>query len=135
MDKITALSEFLGCDAAEVTESDIGIYSYGDNEYLVLTDVEADEKTRDYMKLSVWAFRADWLIPKFKKCFQDITIEIVEKMQREMCEDANDILKGMIDDFDFFVSDSVLSDGRGHFLACYDGDENEIGNFFVYRVN
>ena len=135
MDKITALSEFLVCDAAEVTENDIGIYNYWDQEYLVLTDVEADEKTRDCVSETVWAFRADWLISNFKECFQDIPVEIVEKMQREMCEDANDILKGMIDDFDFFVSDSVLSDGRGNFLACYDGDENEIGNFFVYRVN
>ena len=103
MNKITALSEFLGCDAAEVTESDIDIYSYGGQEYLVLTDVEANEKTRDYMKLSV---------------------------------------KGIIDDFDFFVSDSVLSDATradililGRYPKQNGIHENEIGNFFVYRVN
>ena len=37
--------------------------------------------------------------------------------------------------FDSFVQHAIAADGRGHFLSSYDGEENEAGEFFVYRTN
>ena len=42
-------------------------------------------------------------------------------------------------DEDSFVEDVVSSDGRGHTLSSYDGDENEIVYqddwYYIYRTN
>jgi hypothetical protein len=60
-------------------------------------------------------------------------------MQSELCEDANELVKAVIRDIDHFVKDAILSDGRGHFLSGYDGEENEIEHkkvmFYIYRTN
>jgi hypothetical protein len=60
-------------------------------------------------------------------------------MQAELCEDANELVKAVIRDIDHFVKDAILSDGRGHFLSSYDGEENEIEHkkvmFYIYRTN
>ena len=56
-----------------------------------------------------------------------------------MCEGANEPLTAMIKDFDHFVDDAVSCDGRGHFLAGYDHQENEITfngiTYYIYRRN
>ena len=102
-------------------------------DYLVLTDEEADEAVREDIKEMVWAFT-----PSFLRAHTGVTIEAIAKLQ-EMCEDANESLKAMIKDFDHFVEDAVKCDGRGHFLASYDGQENEITfngiTYYIYRRN
>jgi hypothetical protein len=56
-------------------------------------------------------------------------------MQGELCESANPIIEALIEDMDHFVSDAISSDGRGHFISRYDGEENEEGEFYIYRTN
>jgi hypothetical protein len=105
--------------------------------FLVYTDEEADEAVRDYIEESVWAFT-----PSFLRAHTDhrarVTVEAIAKLQ-EMCESANEPLKAMIKDFDAFVEDAVSCDGRGHFLAPYDHEENEITfngiTYYIYRRN
>jgi hypothetical protein len=41
----------------------------------------------------------------------------------------------MIDDPDEFIQDAIDSDGRGHFLSYYDGEETEINDYYIYRIN
>ena len=59
-------------------------------------------------------------------------------MQGKLCESANELVLALIDDMDKFVSDAISSDGRGHFLSYYDGEEQEIyiegTTFFYYRL-
>ena len=116
-----------------------------DDDYLVLTDEEADDRAHDEIAEMVWAFR-----PSFLVAHTGVTEEAIEKLQ-EMCEGANDALTSMIKDFDHFVADAVSSDGRGHFLSGYDGNEHEVcyssverdGNaykvkdtyYYIYRRN
>lgn len=50
-------------------------------------------------------------------------------------EDSNDDFMKLIQDFDEFVSDAEKSDGRGHFLSSYDGEENEVDGYYIYRTN
>lgn len=95
--------------------------------YMVLTDEEADEKVKEYIKDSVWAFNSSFLAAHSK------VDENVFKTLQEQCESSNEAVLSLIDDFDHFVDDAILSDGRGHFLASYDGAEEEYSNYFIYR--
>ncbi len=101
--------------------------------YLVYTDEEADEAVREAIEESLWAFT-----PSFLRTHTGVTIEAIAKIQ-ELCEDANEPLTAMIKDFDHFVDDAVNCDGRGHFLAPYDHEENEITfngiTYYIYRRN
>ena len=36
---------------------------------------------------------------------------------------------------DELIEEAVSLDGRGHFLASYDGHENEHNDYFIYRTN
>tara|TARA_R110001592_G_scaffold21153_4_gene85870 strand:- start:7051 stop:7533 length:483 start_codon:yes stop_codon:yes gene_type:complete len=95
--------------------------SYIDSEdYLVLTDEEADEHVREEIEEMVWAFS-----PSFLSVHTRVAEEAIRKIQESMCEDANESLTTMIKDFDWFVEDAVRYDGRGHFLAGYDHNESE----------
>ena len=38
-------------------------------------------------------------------------------------------------DYEGMAKDVLEADGVGHILASYDGDEYEIGNAYIYRVN
>ena len=104
---------------------------YDNEHYLVYTDEEADEAVREDIEEMVWAFNASFL-----QAHTGVDADAIEKIQ-EMCEGANDPLKAMIKDFDAFVEDAVKCDGRGHFLASYDHEENEITfngiTYYIYR--
>ncbi len=101
-------------------------------DYLVLTDEEADEVVRKEIEEMVWAFNASFL-----QAHTGVDADAIEKIQ-EMCESANEPLKAMIKDFDHFVDDAVSCDGRGHFLDV-NLEENEITfngiTYYIYRRN
>ena len=100
---------------------------------LVLTDKQADEWVREDIEEMVWVFT-----PSFLQAHTGVTADAIEKIQ-EMCEGANEPLKAMIKDFDWFVEDAVRCDGRGHFLASYDHEENHVQiddiDYYIYRRN
>lgn len=130
-----ALAELEGCDLADVETCRWGdgqAFEIGSSEFLVLTDDEADERTEEYIRESVWAFR-----PEFLQAYmpEGVDAEVLTILQ-ERCESANDALLGMVGDrFDDLVSDAVGCDGRGHFLNHYDGEEREQGEFYIYQTN
>lgn len=137
-EKVRALQSHLGLDNDEVNEmtlEDGFLYHVQGNEYKVLTDDEADEEVREYIEESVWAFNPSFLSAHAK----DGIDEDVFKMLSEKCESSNEAVKSLIEDFDHFVDDAVLSDGRGHFLSSYDGNEHEVninGNYYyIYRTH
>ena len=101
-----------------------------DQDYLVLTDEEADQEVYDYIKESVWAFT-----PSFLSAHTDYIKESVFELLQQECEGANDAIMSMIKDFDYFVEDAVRCDGRGHFLAHYDHEEHEVTYLSVVREN
>ena len=116
------LSGFLGIDIDEA-ETHID-----DQDYLVLTDDEADDAVRNEIEEMVWAFT-----PSFLSAHTDYIDEDVFKLLQEKCEGANDAIMSMIKDFDHFVEDAVRCDGRGHFLAGYDHEEHEVTYLSVVR--
>lgn len=118
--------------------------------YMVLTDEEADEKAKLYIEDSLWAFNAEFIIGE---CGLDFTgVDSLRKMQQDTCEGANDFIRSLIDrctDINSFVESAIIADGRGHFMSSYDGNEKEetvngitceetgedSTTFYIYRTN
>lgn len=130
-----ALAKFLELDGTQDIEfiDDFKFSVDGIDEYLVVTDEEADRLTGDYIRDTLWAFNADFIIDHSKLPYE--TREMILAYQKEKCESANETIKALIDDMSEFIDDAIASDGRGHFIAQYDGNENEEGDFYIYRTN
>ncbi len=142
-EKINTLATFLECEASEIgTDSwDENILTYDDQEYLVLTDEEANEKVAEEIKQSLWAFKTDFIIQHCKNfeemgsCEFEAAKKSLEYAQKECCEDANGLVYALIDDIDEFIKDAIVADGRGHFISHYNGWENELNDLYIYRLN
>lgn len=116
------LAEHIGVDLDEA-ESNID-----SEDYLVLTDEQADDWVREEIEEMVWAFT-----PSFLQAHTGVDSGTLKTMQESLCENANEPITAMIKDFDWFVEDAVRTDGRGHFLAGYDGVEHEVTYLSVVR--
>lgn len=138
--RINALAAYLYVESNEVTQAlyGDGFESYGE-EYLVLTDEEADAKCAEYIKESVWAFNSDFLA-----AHSSLDADIIRMIQEAKCEDANEPLRRTIEDMDYLIEDAIRADGRGHFIAPYDFEENEKQvvdvngksvTLYIYRTN
>ena len=99
-----------------------------DQDYLVLTDEQADEAVREEIEEMVWAFN-----PSFLFAHTGVDSGTLKIVQESLCEDANEAITAMIKDFDYFVEEAVRMDGRGHFLAGYDHKEHEVRYLSVVR--
>ena len=133
--KIKALSDYLQISSDEAK-------NLIDNEdYLVLTDEEATERAAEEIKNSLWAFNADFILNHCKNadsmdCYEwDSAVEALRDAQGRSCESLNGLCFALIDDMEEFIEDAIEADGRGHFIAFYDGEENEQNGFFIYRLN
>jgi len=110
--KLQALATFLECDIEELNTSSYNdcLIEYGNEEYLVCTDSEADdlweEDLDNYLEECVYPGLPDNL----KNYFDD------EKWKND-----------------------ARFDGRGHSLNRYDGNEEEVQingeTFYIYRQN
>lgn len=106
--KIKALAKHLECKQKEITVSqyDDQIFEYGNEEYLVVTDDEADE---------LWE--------------QDLDNYLEECIYPELTGN----LSNYFDDEKW--KQDARYDGRGHSLARYDGNEYEVDGFYIYQTN
>lgn len=141
------LEEYLGVDVTESGYDDNVFETDDGEEYLVVDEEEADEFVKEEIGNSLWAFNADFIL-RHMKGYDDITTEdeeavvkAIELVQEKLSESANPLIAAIIEDFDEFVSDAVDADGRGHFLAFYDGEEIELADdrgyiqFYAYQRN
>ena len=110
------------------------IFNWQGEEYLVVTDAEADERAAEYIRASVWAFQASW-IADFTP--EGIDTEEIESLRGDRCEAVNKGLIALINagtGMQAFIDASIAADGRGHFLSRYDSEEHAEGSFFIYRL-
>jgi hypothetical protein len=110
------------------------VYSQEDD-YLVYTDAEADEAAHEYIESSLWAFNASFILGETGINEGE---ESLQKMQEDSCEGCNEFIAALIKGtcgIEEFVQSAISADGRGHFMSSYDGEENEQGEFFIYRIN
>lgn len=135
--RIQALAKHTGEDPDEIAEASYGenLFEIGREEYLVLTDDEADEACTESIKESLYAFKPSFLVYYLVDGMTEKALQAIQ----ELCEDANEPLQALIVDMGHLVNDAVSSDGRGHFLAHYDSEENEETidgvTYYIYRVN
>jgi hypothetical protein len=139
--RIHALAKHLQCDASDISKASYGdnVYEAEGDEYLVLTEDEANELAAERIKESLWAFNAEFISSHTKHGLDDDQIEALKQMQGKLCENANSIVEALIEDLDHFIEDAIRSDGRGHFISSYDGEEYEVGEkiieFYIYQTN
>ncbi len=106
------------------------------DDYLVLTDEEADERCTEYIKEALWTFNASFLAGE-----TGIDEEVFTRLA-EGYDSSNEAIESIINangGMDSFVEAAIGADGRGHFLASYDHNENEAiyngTTYYIYRVN
>ncbi len=134
--------------ADELTEDVSAVYNESwetfeiiGQEYKVYTDEEADEAAADYIKESLWAFNAEFILAHSEASRETTAredeeiIKALRQIQESLCESANALVKALISDIDTFIDDAIEADGRGSFLSPYDGEEHESGNFYIFRTN
>ena len=133
--------DFEDVDIVEAWDEDSKQFSVFGREYFVMTDKEADEATAEYIKESLWAFNADFILSHCEQ-FGNTSVrefeeaaKAVAKMQETLCESANPIVAALITDIDDFIRDAVMNDGRGAFLSSWNGCEEEENGFYIYRNN
>jgi hypothetical protein len=97
--------------------------SDGGREYAVGTSAQATKAAAAYILDSLWAFNTNF-IARFAD-LDDRGAAGVRKMQQDMSEDANPIIRKLVGEKNLtrFVREAIAADGRGHFLAGYDGKE------------
>lgn len=139
MEKIKALSIYLGCDEDEISEGyDECTFEYGRGEYLVCTDEEADERCEDYILDTLWAFNTSYIMNYIDTHtdYDDNNLRKCLVAIQELCEDSNYLIKLLVGNrLGEFIDDAISTDSRGHYLASYDGEEIEEGDYFIYRTN
>ena len=112
----------------------------GNTEYRFLRSDIADSKAIEYIKDLVWAFNPDFIIQHSKALdYDNASLKIIEAIQAQ-CENGNEAMLRLIDDFVDFADDAIAADGRGHFLSAYDGKERDLdapyeSSYFYYRIN
>ena len=140
--KIECLAKYLECEIEDLTVStyDDCEFTYGSDEYWVCEDDEADQRAEDYILETLWAFRPEYLtyymhfVDSMSNSERQSFVEILEQIQGKMCESCNGIIKSMVDSkLARLINDSIRDDGRGHFLAPYDFEENECEEFYIYK--
>lgn len=149
-EKKQALKQFLSIpdedmNDIKVTQGDENQVEIYGQEYLVLTDMEADARAREDIERSLWAFQPSFILShcstyeRMSNWEYDSAKEALEKIQGHFCEGINELIRAMIEDIDEFVEDAICEDGRGHFISMYDGRENEEEvngvTYYIYRTN
>jgi len=126
---IEAIKKHTNCEYSDITKEGKTTYFIGNQEYLVLNDEEAQTRCEEDIKQSIWAF-----VPSFLSFHTGIDEDIIKSVQ-EHCESSNDMLLNSIKDIEKFINEAIASDGRGHFISYYDGNEYEENDLFIYRLN
>lgn len=112
---------------------DLPVYEIDGGEYAIGDDDDCDKAVTDYIKESLWAFTPEFLSDHLAGGKLDA--DDIATLRGDRCEDINDAFLAMVDDFDALVEDAIASDGRGHFLNPYNGSEEEVGDYYIYRIN
>jgi len=104
-------------------------------DWLILSDEEADAEAVESVRRDVWAFVPSFLVSYLP---EGVTVDVVETLQQAKYEDAAPAILAMLGQrFEEFASDAIEADGRGHFLSSWDGCEHEFEHggrtWYAYR--
>ena len=130
---------------AEWTDDPNRLETDYDEEYLILTNEEAEEMARDYIIEMLWSFKTDFLMDHMDAVYSLNTREredfkkSLEKIQCDLCEGANPIVSALVgDNIENLIDDAIEADGRGQFIGHYNGHEDSIEydgvDYYIYRT-
>lgn len=139
-----ALADHLGLlpdDIEPTSSTHEGLYSFEalGGEYCVGDDEAATQAANAYIADSLWAFNAGFMARALGTPEIEPLIAIAQ--DKGMCEDLNPALLAIAErtGLERVCKEAILADGRGHFLAYYDGGEHEITidgqTLYIYRTN
>jgi len=121
----------------------LAVYETEDGrEWAVGTESQANKAAKENVLESLWAFRTDYIARAVGLTDQEE--RGLQAMQEKLSEDANAIVRRIIGErnLDRFVRYAIDSDGRGHFLSPYDGEEHSSDEIeglprgkLAYRIN
>ena len=105
-----------------------------------MSEEEANSAAYRYVEDTLWAFSFSFLKEWF--VIDGDTAGEVHTAIAEKCEDGNEAMKQMVnwsENSNDIVSAAIESDGKGHFLSGYDGNEVEFSSegidVLLYRTN
>ena len=109
------------------------------SEYLfAATDEDAERAALDAARGSLWAFSLDFLRHYLPDSVSEDShaFRALQDAQGKTCESFGPILEGLLGSrCEEALRDAIATDGRGHFLASYDGNEDEDADGgFRYRI-
>lgn len=104
-DKIIALAKFLEVEYDDIIEN-IDSYSYGNKEYLVLDENEAEERYDEYLD----SYIEEIVLPEIPKHYHYYF------------------------DKELWKRDSMRYGDKASALASYDGNEYEEDGYLIYRI-
>lgn len=112
-----------------VIEIDDGYYA------IAFNDEEADSAVHDCISENLWAFNEIFLAEQ-----TGIDLKVfVAFSTSNLCESANEAIKCLVEQtcgIDTLVEAVIDADGRGHFLALYDGEEIELDcGAYAYQID
>ena len=105
----------------------------GGCEYLILTDKEANARVDCIIRDSVENFSTEF-IQRFTPISEE-DIRVIKETSRPNCILTECIEEGGLGGMCKFIDSAIQTDGRGHFLSPYDGEENKAGNYFIYKMD
>lgn len=105
------------------------------DDWLILTDSEADIQCAEQQAELLWAFN-----PSFLSGCTGIDQSVFEAIQaNDKCEDNSPAILSIIEatcGIATLVESAIRVDGRGHTLSGYDGEELYLGgDLYAYRTN
>lgn len=121
--RVAAIAKYCDIRPDEVEEVGDNLFIADDQEYLILTEMEAYERAGEQVRETVGYFEP-WFIADHVATDSDI--EDIEAIQQQ-CSDVNGIITRLINDMDEFIDDAIYNDGIGHFIA-EDLEEIELTN-------
>lgn len=111
------------------------VFDVDGQEYAIAKDeAQANKAAGAYILDTLWAFNASFIGKQIGLDYKGI--EGLQMAQEKLCEDANGLVAAMIKNKKAFIRAAIEADGRGHFLASYDGEEVRLGGgYLAYRIN
>lgn len=108
----------------------------GEEWAVYLEQEEAEEAAKESITQTLWAFNSEFLASE-----TGLDVIIFQSLS-EKYEEANEAIEKLIEStcgLDDFVQSAISSDGLGHFLSSYDGEEVDLyfgdESFIAIRIN
>jgi hypothetical protein len=97
-------------------------------------DADDDDILNEAKDLDILDDYVDDAVSSYFDEYRNDAVGYLENMYGRDDEAIFSNLENYIDE-DELMKDAISTDGRGHFISSYDGEENEQGDYYIYRRN